>query len=213
MFEVLHGPKFRVHIVMTTVLVTDGIRASRFKRIALLVDLRMERVVCSLAVRDTNRVDRDKVNRIEAKPCNVVELLFAILPRCALVRVRALALRPHFVPRTHATVDRVHTELHHRAFSRNVLRFLCPCANFVFVIAYVSDREGAFPQVIVDKVHRSLFPFFLGNVAVKNRCIVLFVTVAEDVRLESHSVTGFTLEHEAAALNAWADIFNNEIFF
>jgi hypothetical protein len=50
-------------------------------------------------------------------------------------------------------------------------------------------------------------------VAVKNRSIVLFVTVAKDVCLEGHGITGFTLEHEAAALNARADIFNNEIFF
>ena len=211
--EVLHGPEFRVHIVVTTVLVTHGVRASRFKRITLLVNLGVERIVCALAVRDTNRVNRDKVNRIKAKPCNVVELLFAILPRRTLGRIRALALWPHFIPRTHAAVDRVHTELHHRAFGRNVLRFLGPCANLVFVITDVSHREGAFPEVVIHKVHRSLFPFFLGNVAVKNRGIVLFVAVAENVCLECHCVTGFTFEHEAAALDARADIFNNEIFF
>ena len=80
MFEVLHRSEFRIDIVMAAVLVTHSVRASRFQRIAFLIDLRMKRIVSALAVRDSNRVNRNKINRIKAETRNVVELLFAILP-------------------------------------------------------------------------------------------------------------------------------------
>ena len=58
MFEILHGTKFGVHVIVAAVLVTHGVRASRFERLALLVDLGVQGVVCALTIGDTDRVDR-----------------------------------------------------------------------------------------------------------------------------------------------------------
>ena len=211
--EILHGAEFGVHVVMAAVLVSHCIRTSRFQRFALLVGLRVQGIVRALPVRDANRVNRHQVNRIEPEVGDVVELLLAILPRSALLGVGALALGPHLIPRADAAVARVHTELHYRAFRRHILRFLGPGANLVFVIADAVDRERAFPEVVVHKVHGSLLPLFLARVAVENRGVVLLVAVAENVRLQGHGIARFALEHKTAALDAWADIFNDEIFF
>ena len=212
-FEILHASKFGVHVVVAAVLVTYGVRATWFKRFALLVHLGVQGVVRALAVRDTDRVNGHQVNGIEAEAGNVVELLFAILPGGALGGVSALALRPHFVPCTDSGVRGVHAEFHHGAFGRFVLGFHGPGANLVFVVADVVDREGTFPLVVIHEVHGSLFPFFLGIVAVENRRVIFFVAVAENVRGKRDGVARFALEHKTPTFDLGANVFDDEIVF